>query len=70
MGRVPITDDNMAGCLCHECPSEPHGEPALYCAEGKSPQHVRRRGCACSDCPVWARYGLTGEYYCDEGVTE
>ncbi len=70
MGRVPDTEGNMAKCICGECPSKPKDEMGLYCATGKSPDSVRRRGCACGDCPNWGEYGLSKGYYCDEGVTE
>jgi hypothetical protein len=70
MGKVPDTEENMAKCICEECPSKPSDEMGFYCAKGKSPQHVRRRGCACGDCPVYPAFGLTKGYYCDEGVTE
>jgi hypothetical protein len=70
MGKVPDTEENMAKCLCRECPSKPKDDMDFYCAKGKSPDSVRRRGCACGDCPLWPGYGLTKGYYCDEGVTE
>ncbi len=70
MGKVPDTEENMAKCICGECPSKPQDDLDFYCARGKSLGSVRRRGCACGDCPLWPEYGLTKGYYCDEGVTE
>ena len=70
MGKVPDNEENLAKCICGECPSKPKDEMGFYCAKGKSPDSVRRRGCACGDCHNWGQYGLTKGYYCDEGVTE
>ena len=70
MGKVADTQENMADCICGDCPSQPKDNSRLYCARGKSPEPVRRRGCVCGDCRNWTKYGLTKGYYCDEGVTE
>ena len=70
MGKVADTSENMANCICEECPSKNHDDSGFYCAKGKSTMSVRRRGCLCSDCKNWRDYGLTKGYYCDEGVTE
>jgi Protein of unknown function (DUF2769) len=70
VGKVADTQENMAKCICGDCPSKPQDDLALYCAKGKSSQSVRRRGCVCGDCQNYADYGLTKAYYCDEGVTE
>ena len=70
MNRVPDTEENMAQCICGECPSKPRDEMGFYCAKGKSSSSVRRRGCVCGDCRVWGTFGLSRGYYCDEGVTE
>lgn len=70
MGKVADTNENMANCICGECPSKNKDDMALYCAKGKSTLAVRRRGCVCTDCKNWRDYGLTKGYYCDEGVTE
>jgi hypothetical protein len=70
MGKVPDTEENMAKCICGECPSKNPDDMGFYCAKGKSPMTVRRRGCVCGDCPLWGEYNLTNGYYCDEGVTE
>ena len=70
MGKVPDTQENMANCICGDCPSKPKDDLALYCAKGKSSESVRRRGCVCGDCPVWNDYDLVKGYDCDEGVTE
>ncbi len=52
MGKVPDTSDNMAKCICGECPSKNQDDMGFYCAKGKSPLTVRRRGCVCGDCRV------------------
>jgi hypothetical protein len=70
VGKVADSKENMDNCICGDCPSIPQGDPGFYCAKGKSPQPVRRRGCICGDCKNWVEYGLTRAYYCDEGVTE
>ena len=70
MGKVADTQENMAGCICGDCPSKPRDDRSFYCAKGKSSESVRRRGCLCGDCRNWRDYGLTKDYYCDEGVTE
>jgi aldose sugar dehydrogenase len=70
MGKVTDTHENMVKCICGDCPSKPGDDMGLYCAKGKSPKTVRRRGCVCGDCAVLREYGLTKGYYCDEGVTE
>jgi len=70
MGKVADTRKNMMKCVCGECPSKPKDDMSLYCAKGKSPEGVRRRGCVCGDCALWTECGLTKGYYCDEGVTE
>lgn len=71
MGKVPDTPENMSRCICGDCPSKPSDDrPGFYCAKGKSPESVRRKGCICNECENWAEYGLTKGYYCDEGVTE
>ena len=70
MGKVADTPENMAKCICGECPSKNHDDMGFYCAKGKSPMTVRRRGCVCGDCALWRDYRLTKGYYCAEGVTE
>ncbi|MFH0917119.1 MAG: DUF2769 domain-containing protein [bacterium] len=70
MGKVADTQENMANCICGDCPSKPRDDRAIYCAKGKSPESVRQRGCICGDCKIYADFGLTKGYYCDEGVTE
>jgi len=70
VGKVADTPENLARCICGDCPSKPQDNLAFYCAKGKSPGSVRRRGCICGDCQNYSDYGLTMSYYCDEGVTE
>lgn len=70
MGKVADTEENILKCICAECPSKPMDHLSFYCAKGKSPEAVRRRGCLCGDCVVFREYGLTKGYYCAEGVTE
>jgi hypothetical protein len=70
VGKVADNSDNMAKCICGECPSKNHDEMSFYCAKGKSTMTVRRRGCVCTDCKIWHDSDLTKGYYCDEGVTE
>jgi len=70
VGKVADNSENMANCICEECPSKNDDGGGFYCAKGKSTMHVRRRGCVCNDCKNWRNYGLTNSYYCDEGVTE
>jgi hypothetical protein len=70
MGKVPDNEENMAKCICGECPSKNHDDMGFYCAKGKSSLTVRRRGCVCGECRLWHEYHLTKGYYCDEGVTE
>jgi hypothetical protein len=70
MGKVADTEENMVNCICGDCPSKNQDGMGFYCAKGKSPEPVRRRGCVCGDCRNWAEFGLTRGYYCEEGVTE
>jgi hypothetical protein len=70
MGKVADTQENLAECICEDCPSKPQDGLRLYCAKGKSPESVRHRGCICDDCKNYVVCGLTKGYYCDEGVTE
>lgn len=70
MPEVEESPENYATCLheqCGRCPSYPEGDhgEALYCAKGTSDQRIERVECRCPDCPIWARYGLGRQYYCD-----
>ena len=65
---VPDDEQSKASCLCGSCPSKPGDHLVFYCVEGKSPEPVSRGFCACSWCPVWSCYGLSGSLYCDEGA--
>lgn len=67
-GDVADTEQNYQMCMafCGECPSYPEVEgEALYCARGPSDEEIDREGCKCKECPVWVKYGLKNEYYCD-----
>ena len=66
MGEVPDTEDNEAACLCDDCPSKVQDGLRLYCVRGASSMTVDRGFCACSWCPLWSGYDLTGRFYCDE----
>ena len=66
MSQVPDTPENVARCICPECPSFP-GEGILYCARGRSEKPVRERGCICPDCTNFKEFGLQDEYYCVGG---
>lgn len=67
MGKVPDTAENMARCLCGNCPSYP-AEGGFYCATGKSAKTIQKRGCVCGDCEIFKEYGLIDGYYCVTGV--
>jgi hypothetical protein len=70
MGKVADTPENMARCICGDCPSKPEDLFALYCAKGKSPEKVKARGCLCPDCPLYVELDLTYDYYCEAGAVE
>ena len=67
MTKVPDTPENMARCICTDCPSFP-SEGGFFCAKGKSAKDIRRRGCTCGDCQNYQEFDLTGSYYCAEGA--
>ncbi len=68
-GDVPDTEENYQLCMafCGDCPSLPddEDEQVLYCARGPSDHDIARQGCKCKECPIWIKYGLSEEYYCD-----
>jgi len=70
MGAVPDTMENLAKCICGDCPSKPEDFMALYCAKGKSPAKVKPRGCVCADCPLTPEFDLRKDYYCEDGAVE
>jgi hypothetical protein len=70
MGKVPDTNENLAKCICGDCPSKPEDSMALYCAKGKSTARVKARGCVCPDCPLTPEFDLQKDYYCEDGVVE
>lgn len=69
MAKVEDNAANFQLCLkehCGKCPSYPeHSREALYCARGKSKSEIERIECLCPDCPIWTKYGLGRQYYCD-----
>jgi methylamine---glutamate N-methyltransferase subunit C len=67
MAKVADTPENEDLCICPDCPSFP-GESNVFCARGKSPKPVRRRGCLCPDCRVFKDNRLEDGYYCADGA--
>jgi hypothetical protein len=67
MGKVPVTPQNAALCICGGCPSSPP-EGTLFCATGKSAEKITRRGCLCPDCAVFKNCALFDAYYCAAGI--
>ena len=61
---VPDLAENQRRCNCLHCPSNPPEGKGLHCARGLSDQRVRTVGCICTECPVYAEYGLTDGYFC------
>ncbi len=58
------SEENMAKCLCTECPTNP--EEGLYCVRGvtkKRVEEVRALGCSCALCPIFHEYELSGGCY-------
>jgi hypothetical protein len=68
MAQVPNTPENAKRCICGNCPSYPADGLGFYCATGKSPNEVKRRGCICGDCANWQEYLQEGGYFCAEGA--
>ncbi|PKL66150.1 MAG: FMN-binding glutamate synthase family protein [Methanobacteriales archaeon HGW-Methanobacteriales-1] len=71
--RINITDseENRTKCYCRLCPSYPHdceGE-ILFCGKNASKCEIEVAGCLCSKCPVYSKYNLNGNYYCDKVET-
>ncbi|MCL7412060.1 MAG: DUF2769 domain-containing protein [ANME-2 cluster archaeon] len=67
---VDDTKENLAICMnyCGTCPSLPYPQqPMLFCARGKSPEKIVKKGCKCPACMVYARYKLKDMYFCDIG---
>jgi hypothetical protein len=69
MSKVPDTPENMARCLCGDCPSYPK-EGGFFCAKGKSAKEISQRGCLCGDCPNFRDYDLAEGYFCAAGMAE
>ncbi len=69
MAKVPDTQENMARCLCHDCPSFP-SEGGFFCAKGKSAKEITKRGCLCANCPNFGEYGLESGYFCITGMAK
>ncbi|MBN1762019.1 MAG: DUF2769 domain-containing protein [Methanomicrobia archaeon] len=72
--KVPDTKDNVAKCICANCPSYnecmKQGMEGLYCARGRTDCDLKRQGCVCPRCPVAKEYQLFGGYYCVIGGWE
>ncbi len=69
--KVDDTPENGALCICGQCPTYPdQSDPWLYCARGKSPLGIERKGCLCPKCPVQQAYQNKNMYYCDTGAAE
>ena len=66
MAKVPDTPENMARCICPDCPSFP-GEGIFYCAKDKSAKEIKRRGCICDGCQNFKDFDLVDGYYCADG---
>jgi len=55
-------------CICRKCPSYPgKKDPKVYCERGKSNFTIEKRGCICSNCPIWKINHFTEYYYCEIG---
>jgi hypothetical protein len=55
-------------CICQKCPSYPgNKDPRVYCEYGKSNYPIEKRGCICSDCPIWKINRFQNHYYCETG---
>lgn len=65
--KVPDEPQYMQRCICGDCPSYP-GEGGFFCAKGKSPLPIERRGCICSGCPNFLEFDLKDGYYCADGA--
>ncbi len=74
MAKVPDTPENMAKCICGQCPSHDacmkEKMEGLFCAKGKSSCEVTQKGCICGVCPLTPEFGLTKLYYCETGAEE
>lgn len=74
MRKVEDNKKNVEFCkeFCGVCPSYP--APAtgewLFCARGKSARKIKRNGCMCPSCQVYADYGLANDYFCAEGAAK
>ncbi len=74
MAKVPDTQENVAKCVCGNCPSYndcmKDNHEILYCAREKSECDVSRMGCKCGVCPLSAEFGLDKYFYCIAGSPE
>ena len=74
MAKASDTAENFETCLsgnCSTCPTYRKGsEEGLFCIRGASKTDVVKRGCNCPECPVWAKNGLSGMYYCLSGPSD
>ncbi len=74
MAKVPDTPENMAKCICGQCPSHDacmkEKMEGLFCAKGKSSCEVTQKGCVCAVCPLTPEFDLGKLYYCETGAEE
>jgi hypothetical protein len=74
MAKVPDTPENMAKCICGQCPSHDacmkEKMEGLFCAKGKSSCEVTQKGCICGVCPLTPEFSLSKLYYCETGTEE
>lgn len=68
MIKVPDSEENRDNCHCRRCPSYPHNcdSEILYCSKGNSLLEIHEGGCLCKSCPVYYKYNLKGQYFCDK----
>jgi hypothetical protein len=69
MDMVAVNEENVASCMCSECPvqmnskcAQAKGDDAkLYCAKGVSAckDLDESQMCICSTCPVFKKNGLS-----------
>ncbi len=70
--RVPNTKENMAKCICYNCPTfiDSSLKGGFFCSVGKSERIPEMKGCICGSCPVYPMYRMTGGYFCSLGAHE
>jgi len=74
MIKVPDAPDNLAACICPECPTIKNNAcvkekgGTLFCARDKSACEIKDRGCICGICPLWDKYELVNGSFCLYGI--